>query len=79
MSKIVELLQINNIIVVGVIHDLNLAAKFADQLILIDQGKNLAEGNKREVLTKENIKTAYRLNPVLVEDAAKNPLYLFFE
>jgi iron complex transport system ATP-binding protein len=79
MHKIAELLQTNNLVVVGVVHDLNLAAKFADQIILINQGKILAKGNKREVLTAENIKTAYRLNPIIVDDAVKDVLFLFFE
>jgi iron complex transport system ATP-binding protein len=79
MHKIAKLLQANDIVVVGVVHDLNLAAKFADQIILINQGKVLAQGNKWEVLSAENIKTAYRLKPVVVEDAVKDSIYLFFE
>lgn len=79
MHKVVEILQSDDIVVVGVVHDLNLAARFADKLILINNGKILAEGVKEEVLTTENIKTAYRLNPVLITDKEKGLLNLFFE
>jgi iron complex transport system ATP-binding protein len=79
MHKVVEILQSDDIVVVGVVHDLNLAARFADKLILINNGKILSEGVKEEVLTKENIKTAYRLNPVLITDKEKGLLNLFFE
>jgi iron complex transport system ATP-binding protein len=79
MHKIVELLKTNDIVVIGVVHDLNLTAKFADKIVLINQGKILAEGNKKEVFTKANIKTAYHLNPVIVTDEEKDLLYLFFD
>ena len=79
MHKIVELLHTNDIVVIGVVHDLNLTAKFADKIILINQGKILAEGNKKEVFTKANIKMAYRLNPIIVTDEEKDSLYLFFD
>ena len=79
MHKVVELLQSGDIVVVGVVHDLNLAARFADKILLINNAKVLAEGSKNHVLTAENIKTAYRLNPVLIADKEKGLLNLFFE
>jgi len=77
MHKIIELLKNDDMIVVGVVHDLNLAARFADQIILLHQGKVLASGDKTGVLTKEHIKKAYQLEPVIHQD--KNTMYLFFE
>lgn len=77
MHKMKALLKHQNLVVVGVVHDLNLAAKFADQIILLHQGKLLAQGDRKKVLTKENIKTAYRLEPFIHED--KGSMYLFFE
>jgi iron complex transport system ATP-binding protein len=77
MHKVIELLKDNNIVVIGVVHDLNLASKFADQLILLHQGKLLASGDKYKVLSKENIKTAYQLEPIIHHE--KKSMYLFFE
>ncbi|MEI8136586.1 MAG: ATP-binding cassette domain-containing protein, partial [Bacteroidota bacterium] len=60
MHKMAELLKNNmDLIIIGVVHDLNLAAKFADKIVLLNQGKILAAGDKYTVLSKENIKTAY--------------------
>jgi len=56
-----------NLVIVGVIHDLNLAAKYADNLILLHQGKMLGAGKPTEVLTAENIKTAYRMEVKMLE------------
>lgn len=77
MHKMKNLLKSQKIVVIGVVHDLNLAAKFADQIILLHQGKLLAQGNKKTVLTRANIKTAYRLEPFIHEE--KEAMYLFFE
>ena len=77
MHKLQELLRQNDLVIIGVVHDLNLAAKFADNLVLLDNGKLLAAGKKEEVLTKENMKTAYRLDPVIHND--ERGMYLFFD
>lgn len=76
MHKVIELLKNNDMIIIGVVHDLNLAAKFADKIVLLNQGKILAAGDKYTVLSKENIKTAYQLEPVIHYE--KDNMYLFF-
>lgn len=77
MHKLRELLKQKDLVIVGVVHDLNLAAKFADHLILLNNGELLASGSKEEVLNAENMKTAYRLEPVIHND--ERGMYLFFE
>ena len=56
--------------VLMVIHDLNLASEFCDQLILIHQGKIHIQGTPEEVLTYKNIEDVY--NTVVV--TKNNPL-----
>jgi iron complex transport system ATP-binding protein len=77
MHKLQELLKQKDLVIVGVVHDLNLAAKFADHLVLLNNGELLASGTKEEVLNAENMKTAYRLEPVIHND--ERGMYLFFE
>jgi len=77
MHKLRELLKKQDMVIVGVVHDLNLAAKFADHLVLLNNGELLASGAKEEVLNAENMKTAYRLEPVIHND--ERGMYLFFE
>ncbi len=45
--------------VVVVLHDLGLAARFCDRLLLLGQGRLLADGPPREVLTDERLRTAH--------------------
>lgn len=74
MKKVTELIKQDDLIVIGVVHDLNLVAKFADQITLINNGKIVTTGNKHDVLTKENIKNVYHLEPTIID--GENDLYL---
>lgn len=46
--------------VVAVLHDLNLAAAYADRIILLSQGKVAAEGTPWDVLQKDMLEKVYR-------------------
>ncbi len=45
--------------VIAVLHDLNLASKYADRIVMLDKGKVLADGKPEQVLTKEIIAAVY--------------------
>lgn len=66
MHMLVNIARENRVIV-GVLHDLNLAAQFADHLILLHRGKILASGTPKQVLTIANIETAFNIKPVIHE------------
>lgn len=51
-------------------HDLNLASEFADEIILLSQGKIAAKGEPKKVLTEENLRTVFGVKVWLDE----NPL-----
>ncbi|MGQ4273847.1 ABC transporter ATP-binding protein [Terrihabitans sp. B22-R8] len=54
--------------VVSVLHDLNLAARFSDHLILLGPDGLVAQGLPGEVLTAENLKTAFALAALIQPD-----------
>lgn len=58
--------QLNNAVVVLALHDLTLAARFCDQLLLIDKGKNLANGDCESVLTAGRIAQSWDISPELM-------------
>lgn len=51
---------------VVVTHDINLAAEFADNVLLLLQGRTIASGNPREVLTPELLREVFAIQ-VLVD------------
>jgi len=54
--------------VLAVLHDLNLAARFCDRLILIAHGRVHCMGSAREVLTAENLQQVYGITARIQHD-----------
>ncbi|WP_332066068.1 heme ABC transporter ATP-binding protein [Bartonella sp. CB189] len=53
--------------VLAVLHDLNLAAHYADKMILLKQGEIYCEGNVYDVLTTKNLRDAYHCSLTVSE------------
>jgi iron complex transport system ATP-binding protein len=51
--------------VVAVLHDLNLAARFCTQLVLMHQGRIVSEGAPDQVLTSEHLANVYGIDAAL--------------
>lgn len=45
--------------VLVIVHDINLAARWCDQLVLLAQGTLIADGAPEDVLTRDNLRTVY--------------------
>ena len=50
-----------------VMHDINLAARYADRLLLLKEGEVVATGSPEEVLTTDRIKAAFGVTPEIVQ------------
>jgi iron complex transport system ATP-binding protein len=60
--EVMELLQAQaarGVLVIAVLHDLTLAARFCDHLILLDKGEVAADGSPADVLNPENLARVY--------------------
>jgi len=55
---------------VVITHDLNLAAEFADQVLMLKDGKAVAYGTPDEVLTAENIEDVFGVKVLLDRNPA---------
>jgi iron complex transport system ATP-binding protein len=76
LNLLKRLMKKQRMIIVGVIHDLNLAYKYADKVSLLNQGRLLAHGTINEVLTKEHIQTVFRVEPsVLITPQGEQVLW----
>lgn len=63
--------------IVMVLHDLNLAARYADHLIALADGRLHAAGEPAEVLTEENVRTVFGLDSrVIADPTSGKPLML---
>lgn len=66
MKKVREFASGPDVVTVGVLHDLNLAARFADQIVLMDEGRIIDSGSPTEVLTMESITNVFDVEPTFL-------------
>jgi iron complex transport system ATP-binding protein len=66
-----------NMIILAVIHDLNLAARFADRVLILKNGEILADGDAGSVITPTNMAEAFNILARVIEDpVAKTPMVI---
>jgi iron complex transport system ATP-binding protein len=58
-------LAAQDVAVMIILHDLNLAAQYADRILLLHEGREVITGRPRTVLTTENIMAAFGM-PVII-------------
>lgn len=68
LDLLTELNRTRGTTVVMVLHELNLAARYADHLVVMSAGRIVAEGNPRTVLTSEVVLSAFDLAARVVPD-----------
>jgi iron complex transport system ATP-binding protein len=68
MELIRSLAKEKGLLVIIVSHDLNLAARYCDKLIALDEGKIAAAGAVAEVMTSENLAKVFNIDAVVEFD-----------
>jgi iron complex transport system ATP-binding protein len=53
--------------IIMVLHDINLAARYADNIIAVKDGKIYAQGSPKEVITETVIKEVFDINSLIME------------
>ncbi len=77
LDVVSELNRTRGITVVIVLHDLNLAARYADYLVALKGGKIYAAGHPNEVVTEKTVKAVFGMpSRVIPDPVAGTPLVL---
>ena len=66
-----ELSRTDGILVIMISHDLNIAASYSDNIILMHEGRIFAAGSPKDVLTEENIRTVYGVESKIIDDEGR--------
>lgn len=67
LELIRELVEHHGKTVIAVLHDLNLAAAFADEVVMLQSGEVVASGTTRTVVTSENVQRVFDLDTDVFE------------
>lgn len=73
---LVKLNQEQGLTIVAVLHDLNLAAEFCEQLLLLDQGKVVSQGSCKEVLQYASLEKTYGICVLVQENPCSRKPYV---
>jgi iron complex transport system ATP-binding protein len=65
MDLLKQLCVEKKLLIVGVFHDFNLAARYCDSILLLKDGKIVAAGKAVETLTSENIRDVFGINVIV--------------
>jgi iron complex transport system ATP-binding protein len=65
MDLLKQLCLEKKLLIVGVFHDFNLAARYCDSIILLKRGKIVAAGKAADTLTGENIKDVFGIDVIV--------------
>jgi iron complex transport system ATP-binding protein len=76
MDLVKELCAKELLIVLAVIHDLNLAARYCTSALLLKDRKVFAVGTLDEVLTSKNIKSVFQVDALVRKSLVTNSLYV---
>jgi len=72
LMTLLHSLTLDNLIVIAVLHDINIAALYCDKLMILVDGKIKAEGSPSEVLTSQTIEDAYGCEVDIINHPNRN-------
>ncbi|HOP09722.1 MAG TPA: heme ABC transporter ATP-binding protein, partial [Candidatus Methanofastidiosa archaeon] len=76
LSTVRSLVKEENMLVIAAFHDLNMAAKYFDRIVLLHKGSIFAQGTPEEVLTEDNIREVYGVDTIVKRNPLTDTLYV---
>lgn len=77
-SIVKDLVRSGQRTVIAVIHDLNMAAAYCDEILFMQNGTIAFQGKTAEIINAENIKTVFNVSSRVDRDAYSNSLRISF-
>lgn len=71
MTVISKLVKGKGISAIMAIHDLNLASRFSDKIVMLKEGKIFAAGEPEMVFNSNNIKAVYEIETIIKKDSGR--------
>lgn len=76
MDLVKSLCVKNGLTVLAVIHDLNMASRYCDQILMLKAGQIYALGTPEEVMTTENIQNVFGIDSIVRKNLVTNSPYV---
>ena len=76
--QIMNILKRQRLTILCCVHDLNIAAAYCDRIILMKNKKIFDVGSPKEMLTRENIRTLFDIDTMIIENEKTGRLNIIF-
>lgn len=76
LTRVRALARERKVTVLAALHDLNLAARFADRIVVLSRGRRVADGSPRDVLSEDLLARIWGVDADLAVDARTGIPYL---
>ncbi len=76
LDLLTELNRKRGLTILMVLHDINLAARYADHIFAMSKGKLIAEGRPVDIITPELMNKVYGLNCTVITDPVSNTPFI---
>lgn len=76
LDLLTDLNQKQGTTIVMVLHDINLAARYADHIFVMRKGELIAEGAPKKIITSDLVKEAFSLDCEIIEDPVSGSPFL---
>jgi iron complex transport system ATP-binding protein len=74
LDLLVDLNAARSATVLMVLHDLNVAGRYADQLVALREGQVVAAGSPTDIVTPELVREVFGLEAQVIDDPSHTPL-----
>jgi len=80
LELLYELNRSQQVTIVMVLHDLNLAARFSDYMVAIRDGKVIEHGSPERVMTKRTLREVFSIDAdIMLEPRTGRPVYVTYQ
>lgn len=76
LTRVRSLVRDRHVTVISALHDLNLAARYADRIVVLSRGRRVADGSPSEVLSEDLLARVWGVDADLAVDARTGLPYL---
>ena len=75
MTSLIKLKKEKGKSIITILHDINIAAEYCDRIVIMKEGRIVCQGEREDVLTKENLKMVYGIPFKVIKNPVSNTNY----
>ena len=76
LDCLAKLNEIKKTTIVAILHDINLSIRYADHIFAMKKGELIAEGNPKDIITPELMRTIYGMESTIITDPETGDPYV---